>query len=272
MKQFPIPEEWASRVVRIDLIGAGGTGSQVADQLASMETTLRALGHPGLDVTIYDRDLVTGASVGRSRFTQADIGHPKSVLLAHRIGLFYSLGWKAIPDHHRGITNADLVITCVDSAVFRADLGKHYINRETDALWLDHGNGDHQAQVVLGHIGKPTTGRKLPNVFDLFPELEHMAAADKEAPSCSTEEAVRRQPWPINRAVAMLGMELLWTLFRNGSLEHHGYTMTLNPMQTTSMPIDPAVWEFYGHSATGWDAKDPAPKRKRTRQAGTRRA
>lgn len=275
MRMFPIPEAWAERVVRIDLIGAGGTGSQVADQLASMETTLRALGHPGFEVIVYDGDMVTNASVGRSRYTPADVGHPKAVLLAHRIGLFYNVAWQAVPEHHRGSTNADLVITCVDSALFRAGLGKQFSKRSSESLWLDFGNGDHQAQVILGHLGKPNSERRLPNVFDLFPELEHMAAADREAPSCSAEEAIRRQPWPINRVVATLGMELLWTLFRNGSISHHGYTLTLNPLITTHMPIDPAVWEFYGYQCTRWDPITGTRQKrasKRAKKAATRAA
>ncbi len=272
MRMFPIPEDWAERVLRIDLIGAGGTGSQVADQLASMETTLRALGHPGFEVTVYDGDLVTNASVGRSRFTPADIGHPKAVLLAHRIGLFYNVGWQAVPQHHRGSTNADLVITCVDSALFRAGLGKQFCKRNCESLWLDFGNGDHQAQVILGHLGKPTSERRLPNVFDLFPELEHMEAADREAPSCSAEEAIRRQPWPINRVVATLGMELLWTLFRNGAIQHHGYTLTLNPLVTTHMPIDPAVWEFYGYQGAEWPPATASQKGIGTRRRRATRA
>ena len=40
--------------VTVNLIGAGGTGSQVLTCLARLDVTLRALGHPGLSVTLYD--------------------------------------------------------------------------------------------------------------------------------------------------------------------------------------------------------------------------
>ena len=45
--------------VTVNLIGAGGTGSQVLTCLARLDITLRALGHPGLFVTLYDPDIVT---------------------------------------------------------------------------------------------------------------------------------------------------------------------------------------------------------------------
>ena len=44
--------------VTVNLIGAGGTGSQVLTCLARLDVTLRALGHPGLSVTLYDPDIV----------------------------------------------------------------------------------------------------------------------------------------------------------------------------------------------------------------------
>ena len=51
--------------VTVNLIGAGGTGSQVLTCLARLDVTLRALGHPGLSVTLYDPDIVSGTNIGR---------------------------------------------------------------------------------------------------------------------------------------------------------------------------------------------------------------
>jgi len=38
--------------VTVNLVGAGGTGSQVLTCLARLDVTLRALGHPGLHIKI----------------------------------------------------------------------------------------------------------------------------------------------------------------------------------------------------------------------------
>ena len=58
--------------VTVNLIGAGGTGSQVLTCLARLDVTLRALGHPGLFVTLYDPDIVTDANIGRQLFGCSD--------------------------------------------------------------------------------------------------------------------------------------------------------------------------------------------------------
>ena len=52
--------------VTVNLIGAGGTGSQVLTCLARLDTALRGLGHPGLFVTLYDPDIVTEANMAVS--------------------------------------------------------------------------------------------------------------------------------------------------------------------------------------------------------------
>ena len=48
-----------SAIIRLHKQGGGGTGSQVLTNLARLDVTLRALGHPGLFVTLYDPDTVS---------------------------------------------------------------------------------------------------------------------------------------------------------------------------------------------------------------------
>ena len=59
--------------VTVNLIGAGGTGSQVLTCLARLDTALRGLGHPGLFITVYDSDIVTEANIGRPLFSPSDL-------------------------------------------------------------------------------------------------------------------------------------------------------------------------------------------------------
>ena len=61
--------------VTVNLIGAGGTGSQVLTCLARLDITLRALGHPGLFVTLYDPDIVTESNIGRQLFSPSTERH-----------------------------------------------------------------------------------------------------------------------------------------------------------------------------------------------------
>lgn len=252
---FPLPVRWADNPVRITLVGAGGTGSQLADQLASLQVTLMRLGHPGFSVTIHDPDAVSAPNVGRQRFCDADVGANKALLLCHRINQFYGLAWEAKPTRFavpkpNTYFAHDLLITAVDKALFRAELGAAFANAPLDALWADLGNGPSTGNVVIGHLGRPRAGLRLPNVFDLFPELSSMHEADNEAPSCSAEESIRRQAWPINRLAALTLAELLWTLFREGRIATHGAFFRLAPMTVEPIPVDPAAWAFFGYTDT----------------------
>ncbi|AVQ00247.1 PRTRC system ThiF family protein (plasmid) [Ahniella affigens] len=263
--EFRVPQHWMGSPISIMLVGAGGTGSQLADQLASMDCTLRRLGHPGLSVCIADGDCVSDSNVGRQRFTAQDIGCNKAVLLCHRINAFYQVDWEASPKHvdgraMNGLARSDLVITAVDKASFRADLGSRFRNQTTRALWLDLGNGPDSGNVILGHLGKCQEGQaRLPNVFDLFPELSRMHAVDAEMPSCSTEEAISRQSWPVNRVAAIAASDLLWSLLRHGRISTHGTFFRLNPMTMQPIMIDSDVWSFMGY-------KEPSSAQKRKRR------
>lgn len=256
MKRFVLPPSMVNSPVDIVLAGAGGTGSQMADQLASLEATLRRLGHPGFRVAVYDPDTVSASNIGRQRFTASDVGASKSMLLVHRINAFYGLNWRAYvePLSFEGENqyfHADMLITAVDKALFRAEVGQTFRRKTTGALWLDMGNDMNSGNVVLGHLAArcgQDTSIRLPNIFDLYPELARMEAADREEPSCSTEEAIARQEWPVNRVAAMIGSELLWSLFRHGSITTHGAFFKLNPMTVTPLAIDPAAWAFMGYS------------------------
>lgn len=254
-RRLNLPPDWADQRVAVHVIGAGGTGSALLDSVASLDATLRRLGHPGFALTIHDGDTVSASNIGRARYTPNDVGHNKAILSAHRFNNFYELDWTASPldAQPAQLADADLVITCVDKAGFRASLATHFRRCPTNALWLDMGNGEiepgrHGGQVVLGHLGGRRHKHRIPNVFDLYPEMATMRAVDAEAPSCSSEAAVQRQPPPVNRAIAMLAYDLLWTLFREGSLAIHGYLARIAPMQVTPLPIDPATWGFFGYA------------------------
>ena len=251
INQLLLPDAWNSETVSIVIVGAGGTGSQMADQIASMQKTLMAIDHPGFEVRLFDGDEVSASNVGRQRFTQSDIGLNKAIILCHRINAFYSLDWVPVPRAATmsDLASADLIITCVDKAGFRAEVGKKRQKDGQVQIWCDTGNAESSAQVVLGHRGDAPDGQlRVPNVFDLYPELANMQSEDKQAPSCSAEEAIQRQAWPINRLVAIAASDLLWTLFRKGRITHHGAQIQLDPLSVVPMPIDPDVWAFYGYT------------------------
>ncbi|APO97629.1 PRTRC system ThiF family protein [Xanthomonas perforans] len=248
MNKLQIPASWLDDPIRTFVYGAGGTGSQVIDQLASLDSCMKQLGHPGFKVTVFDPDRVSRSNIGRQRFTHADVGNYKALVLTHRINAFYGFDWgyrtEKGPTRPGGV---DLVISCTDLAMFRAAFSKDNAASTTNALWLDFGNGNAEAQCVLGHLSRKVANR-IPNVVDLYPELSQMQRVDAEQPSCSADEALRRQPWPINREIAMKGVGMLWSLLRDGELDYHGVQMRMKPLSLNTMPIDPETWAFYGYA------------------------
>ena len=115
--------------VTVNLIGAGGTGSQVLTCLARLDTALRGLGHPGLFVTQYDPDIVTEANIGRQLFGPSDLGQNKAQCLVTRINNFFGNDWKAQPDIYPTVLKdarrdnmANITITCTDNIKSRIDL------------------------------------------------------------------------------------------------------------------------------------------------------
>lgn len=255
-RTFVAPQEFLQKAPHIALIGAGGTGSDMAVRLAKLHAQLRALDHPGLQVTIYDGDSVSASNIGRQHFPPSAIGLNKAVMLTHSLNLAYGLAWKCVPLNFEVKTAVtfDLVVSCTDLAQFRAALGEHWKKRKLGTMWLDTGNGRDRGQVVLGHLGTPMENgaRRLPNVLDLYPGLARMREADRDEPSCSAAEAMRRQAWPVNQAAAMLAAEMLWTLFSSGALSYHGAHFQLAPFRTTPLYIDPVAWSFYGYNTKDW--------------------
>ena len=53
--------------ITVNLIGAGGTGSKVLTALMEMNHSLVELGHAGLQIRLWDDDIVTNANLGRQR-------------------------------------------------------------------------------------------------------------------------------------------------------------------------------------------------------------
>ena len=262
MQHFMIPSNWIEQSINVVLVGVGGTGSEMLDGLVRLHMALVKLGHPGLCVTVYDADEVSPANIGRQRFYPGDEGQNKAILSVHRINLFNGLDWRAMPcwfdpdERMSGWDTIDLLVTCVDKASTRADIGFEVQNTPPywRSLWLDTGNDSNTGQCILGTLGRATP--KLPTVFDLYPELDSME--DDDEPSCSFEQAIQSQDLLINRVVADAATDLLWQLIRHGQITHHGAFVEVSPMRVTPLPIDPKVWASLGwREPTGNDAQAP---------------
>lgn len=245
--------------VTINLIGAGGTGSQVLTALARMHQSLLALNHAGLFVRVFDDDVITTANIGRQLFASAEIGLHKAVVLINRINRFFGTDWKAITMQYKktngdGIEDykASITISCVDTVKARFEIGailkkisKHNeYSRDKVCYWMDFGNSRDTGQVSLATIGKieqPASKKFiavgcLPLPTEEFKELFE-AAKEDTTPSCSLAEALTKQDLFINSSLANIGASLLWQLFREGMITNRGFFLNLRDFKLQPLKV-----------------------------------
>jgi len=245
--------------ISVNLIGAGGTGSQVLTALARMSQALNGLGHPGLKVTLFDDDTVQAPNLARQLFTTAELGLFKSVALINRINRFFGLNWKSESERYdknycsiaQGM--ASLTISCVDTVqarfeiaeilnIYKANTAGH---RDKPLYWMDFGNSKDTGQVVLStisNIKQPASKRfqpieSLPYVTEEFKELLMASEQADNTPSCSIADALAKQDLFINSALANMGASLLWQLFLEGVLFNRGFFLNLKEFRTQPLKV-----------------------------------
>lgn len=245
--------------VTIHLVGVGGNGAQMAACLARLDIAMRALGHPhGLHVSAFDADLVSEANVGRQLYSAADVGRHKAIVTIHRLNLFYGLDWAAVPRRyedaqqahlfHRG---ADILISCVDSRAARRQLHRFAFDAHAGYhYWLDLGNTEATAQVILGQpSGRRDSGTqppRLPCVTELFPELLDPDVPDDDRPSCSVRMSLAAQGLFVNDVAVRFAAQLLYELFSKGRITAHGVIVNLDSKRSGPIEVDPRTWERFG--------------------------
>ena len=246
--------------ITVNLIGAGGTGSQVLTALARMNHALTKLNHAGLSVRLWDDDVITEANLGRQLFAESELGLHKSVALINRINRFFGTNWKAetqkfVKDDLGKLQSnmkSEIYISCVDSVKSRFDiaeiLNEMKINkgyyRNQCKYWMDFGNSQFTGQVLLSSIGnikqpnseKYETVENLPFITEEFEELLKVSELEDDTPSCSLAEALEKQDLFINSSLAQMGSSLLWSLFSNGLTENRGFFLNLKNFH--SKPIN----------------------------------
>lgn len=237
----------------VNVIGCGGTGSQVLTSLGRMSYALKKLGHPGLHVTAYDGDIVTAANCGRQLFSEQEIGSNKAEALISKLNFFFGTKWESVSDFYKeGNDHANITISCVDTVKARLLIRKGFEGSSNNYCddeyrpyyWLDMGNLADWGQVVLGTIAKRKIEQPkdqkdcvnmLPDVTRLF-NLKSVKEED-QGPSCSLAEALSKQDLFINSTIANAGMAILWKMFSTGVLDIHGAYLNLSTMQMNPIRI-----------------------------------
>lgn len=246
--------------VTVNIVGAGGTGCRVLSHLAALDKTLRALGHPGLFVSVYDPDTVTEANLGRQLFSETEVGVNKAVCMVSRINNFFGYDWRAVatrfPQHVKDASNDDLAnitLTCTDNVKSRLDMWE-FLKSVRDIrgnrpyskslYWMDFGNTKTTGQVILGTVPvdmEQPVSKKFKAVGNLKPITEYVNYAAVKVrdsgPSCSQAEALEKQDLYINSALAVFGCDILWKMFRHGMIEYRGVFMNLDTLITNHVTV-----------------------------------
>jgi tRNA A37 threonylcarbamoyladenosine dehydratase len=133
---FVLPKEFNK--AKIFIIGAGGTGSFAALNLARLAFELRRKGL-AVEITIIDPDRVESANIPRSNFCTAEIGRFKAQTIAERITLAWGLeiGYaneklsyeKHIKPNSNGFKELTILVGCVDNHLARRKFITLFKNR-----------------------------------------------------------------------------------------------------------------------------------------------
>jgi len=244
--------------VSIHLVGVGGNGAQMAACLARLDIAMKALGHPhGLHVTAFDADRVSEANVGRQLYSPADIGRHKAIVTIHRLNQFYGLDWIAHPTRYEAfetnrysLPSADILVSCVDSRSARRTLHEAVFDGGGRyRYWLDLGNTEASAQVVLGQGpgNRKQEGPRLPCVTELFPELQDTTVPDDNWPSCSVRVSLASQGLFINDVAVRFAVQLLYELFSKGRLGQHGVVVNLDSKRAGPIEVNLKTWARFGY-------------------------
>ena len=260
------------KLIRVAVIGVGGTGSHLVTLLTEVHKCVTALGGKGLHVVAFDGDEVSETNVLRQNYARSDIGRNKATTLMTRVNMACSLNWQGMPrmavvedlNNRQPSERFDVVFTCVDSRQARRALGKEM----TATYWVDTGNAVTTGQIMLSQPG--VKGAHLPTPLEEYAQA--LKGKDDDSPSCSALEALTRQDLMVNREVAVKAAGLLWRLLRNGRTRIRGVVLDAESGISVPLPVSAEHVPEYKTPPVGLIPAAPvalpvpAPK-KRTRKA-----
>lgn len=224
----------APQLRRIAIVGAGGTGSYLAQGLAKLVAGYRLQ----VEVLLVDPDTVEEKNCARQNFQAYEIGQPKAEALAYRLNQQYGTAFGAVvgigesllgSEVSRSVSSGSfasgsaqkkpflnmerLIVTCVDTLEAR----KPY--RECGP-WLDLGNGLETGQAIYGitdekaaiageleNWAKVPQVAALPNAY-LVAGMAKLKRSKKKVPGCAdtpfAEQGVFANEWAAAAGLAIL--------------------------------------------------------------------
>jgi PRTRC genetic system ThiF family protein len=230
--------------LKVDIIGVGGTGSQVLPELVALSQSLVSLGRKPLEIRVFDNDKIESHNVGRQKFFPCDVGQYKAETLVHRVNraygsnvAYYNRKW----DPEITGNKPNIIITCVDNVKTRKKVNNAIYNiinfngrtqYNTCYHWIDSGNSKDFGQVILSSH-RDTEGEAytpiitdLPTVIDLHPDMEEQP----NEPSCSLRASLMQQSFMINKLTSVYVMELMASMLLDLNFKQSQIYFSLNPI------------------------------------------
>lgn len=264
-----LPKEFSK--LKIYLIGAGGTGSFAAMNLARLLFELRRIGKV-VEMTIIDPDVVESDNIPRSNYCAAEIGRFKAQTLAERITLAWGLEVsysneklefeKHLKPNRNGFKELSILVGCVDNHLARREIhrvleesNKYNSNNAPEFWWIDGGNGKSSGQALIGsevrkekaenHFSSSTICKKLPAPSVIHPELlenQEIPTRRESSERMDCAERIRRgeQSLNINNRVAIEIGEILTELLLTNSLKRFATYFDLESGTSRSSYCTPA--------------------------------
>lgn len=249
--------EWEN--AQIVLAGCGGIGVWMAMHISRLMRVIYE-SNKGVNVTLCDPDRVEERNLGRQWFCDAEVGEPKALAVARRLGSAFGLNTMAVcePFDERFLVGADLtiVIGCVDNAAARSSLAgvlarnEEYEGEPPAYWWLDCGNNRDAGRVLLGsaHTNRQMRGAfvdakrcvALPSPALQFPTLlVPQPEEDGHQMSCAEMAAANLQSLNINAAVAVQAADMLTRLLVTEDLRRYACAVSVSAGAVKSYYITP---------------------------------
>ena len=223
--------------LQVCLVGCGGTGTHVLTNLAMINEGLKFHGRPEMKVKVFDFDQVEPHNIGRQSFSKADVGQNKAKAMVERINRFYGYSWEYSDQEFQSQRiDYDILISAVDTVKSRTNIEDAWLDsfqrqNPGNSYWMDIGNGADSGQVILSAIENGEVS--LPTFYDQFGHVKE----DDNEPSCSAVESLAKQDMFINKYMATLATNMLWTLLINFRIHYRGLFANMSTLEISPILI-----------------------------------
>lgn len=252
--------------VSLFLVGCGGTGSYLAQDIARIAYHLK--GKAELKIIFIDPDIVEKKNVGRQNFVEAEIEQNKADVLALRYNRAYGLEITSASQPIQKVFQKEVFnrqINIVVGAVDNTEARKYIAERVSKItqkgedrygrtfikmiFWLDCGNANSSGQILLGNAKKPGKMKELSiNLLSKipFPHIQAPALIQKQNKpklSCADLTIREEQSLLVNRAMATFAGQYLYDILVKREITKYATYISLGGCSATSKLLNPDMWQ-----------------------------